>query len=255
MTFSLSGMRALKKSQLNHIRSLLQPRYIRYRPIHTPFALASLPKTSIIAEVKKASPTHGTLRQVAPAEQALLYEKAGARAVSVLCDENYFQGGWNDLKEVTSCLDIPVLCKEFIFYPEQIELAFNYGADAVLLINRLLSFEEIDYLYDFTLEKGMTPVVEIHSSDEIERVLALEPECIMVNMRNLQTLTIDKETACKALKRIPGSIPKISASGIENVQDILTIRKTTETNIFLVGSALMKSNKPDKLIREWSNVH
>ncbi len=255
MTFTLSKMRDLKTAELVKIRSLLAGSPKRSRDIKVPPFRNPARGTSIIAEIKKGSPTMGLIRQVTPSKQALTYVRAGADAVSVLCDGHYFQGDWKDLKDVALKVDVPVLCKEFILFPEQIDLAFNYGADAVLLISNFLSPGKLKELYTYTQEKGITPLVEIHSFSESEKVLCLEPDYIMVNMRNLQTLEIDKVTAQKALQEIPEHITRSSASAINDSGDIREIRQKTGTAIFLVGTALMKSNDPEGLIREMCHVH
>ncbi len=254
MPFSLRSMRELKIREQENVKSLLAAEKRRLRPVITsPFA--NLPEgTKIIAEIKKGSPTGGSMQNVNPRRQAEVYVKAGAAGVSVLCDGNYFQGSWEDLRKASENIRVPVLCKEFILFPEQVDLAYRYGADMVLLINRFLSKEELKDLYRYILQCNLMPLIEIHSPSELPAVLSFDPSYIMVNIRNLETLEIDKKTAMKTLQNIPKGITTISASGIQCPADIREIKEETGTEIFLIGTALMKRERPGDCLKEFLHV-
>jgi len=140
--FDLDAMREIKRGELPEIRSLLGRRIPRERPV-IPFRCAPREDNGIIAEIKRSSPTRGDIRRVSPADQADLYISGGACALSVLTDSVFFGGSWRDLYSVALGSTVPVLCKEFIYYREQVDLAWCLGADMVLLIARVLSREEL----------------------------------------------------------------------------------------------------------------
>lgn len=223
----------------------------RSRPIYT---LTCNGSVAIIAEIKKASPSKGLIKTVDPLQQATLYQQAGANAISVLTDNHYFGGSFEDLHRVTNAVNIPVLCKEFICYKEQIDAAYVLGADIILLIAAMLTPEELNTLYHYTIQKGLTPLAEVHTPSELEKVLTLNPSIIMVNMRNLNTLKIDHKTGIETLQAIPQGITKVCASSIDSPTTLRQIKEKTGTKIFLVGTALMQSENPAKLLEELNNV-
>lgn len=249
--FSLAMMKQKKFQQRSAVIGLLQVYTNRNRPIY-PFMCDS--SCNIIAEVKKASPSAGLINTVDPATQATLYQKAGAKAVSVLADSEYFGGSYDDVYQVAQAVSLPVLCKEFICYPEQIDVAYNAGADMILLIASLLTSDELHYLFTYTTSKGLLPLIEVHTISELDSVLTLQPDYIMVNIRNLNTLELEYDTAIATLKSIPDNIQKICASGIDNAETLQRIKNQTGTTTFLVGTALMKANDPQKLLQELSHV-
>ncbi len=251
--FSLAGIKQMKQNNRDNIARLAKKLPHRKREIY------SLPgydgtRPVCIAEVKKASPSEGLIRQVSPASQAQMYLEGGASAVSVLVDDMHFSGSFDDMNAVTAGVQAPVLCKEFVCTPEQVKAAWLTGADLVLLIARMLEDTELAELYSHISSLGMTPLVEIHHESELERVLPLSPRTIMVNMRNLDTLNIDRDTGMRTLRAIPSSIHKISASGIHGREDIQRIIDHTGTGTFLVGTALMKSEDPRQLLQELTDV-
>lgn len=249
--FSLATVKQQKLQEHDVIAQKLEVYNERNRTV---FALMCDSSVNIIAEIKKASPSAGTLSHVDPALQAILYQNAGAKAVSVLTDSAYFDGSFEDLCTVAHAVSLPVLCKEFICFKEQIDLAYNTGADIILLIAGMLTTNELTHLYEYTCTKGLLPLVEVHTVSELERVLPLHPEYIMVNVRNLNTLTLEYDTAIETLQRIPVGINKICASGIDSPAMLTHIKDNTGTTIFLVGTALMKSDNPEKLLKELCNV-
>lgn len=252
-SFRLKDMRRLKTEELpaisRRLNELSERKRERYR------IGLSRDSVGIIAEVKKASPTRGIIKNISPREQALCYESGGAAGVSVLTDKNYFNGSWDDLKDVAESVKLPVLCKEFIFFTGQLDLACRLGADMALLIARILSFDELKGLYDYAISLGISPLVEIHSINELPDVMRLSPEYLMVNLRNLETLAIEFETGIEALKAIPSTVFRVCASGIKSKKDVEFISRSADTKNFLVGSSLMDSDDPEKLIREMRDVH
>ena len=248
--FILSAMREIKKSErLSIIRNaeFLDRRtrdHYRFAP----------DKTSVIAEIKKSSPSGTINPSVSPKLQAATYQNGGAAAVSVLTDANFFSGSYKDLASVASEINIPVLCKEFIYYTEQIDLAYLCGADLVLLIAQSLTFNELESLHHYALEKNMQTIIEINKTEEISRVMMLDPEIVMVNNRDLNTLEIDIEKGIEVLKSVPDTCLRISASGIYSKDDINHIKQVTGVTTFLVGSSIMKSGDPAKMIGELTDV-
>src|SRR5690606_12016281 len=152
-------------------------------------ALAPADHVKIIAEVKRASPSKGELAEIPdPARQATLYEQGGASAISVLTEERRFKGSLGDLEAVTAAVSLPVLRKDFIATPYQVLEARAAGADLVLLIVAGLTDAQLHELHALIIELGMTPLVEAHAADELERAIDLGAELIGVNARNLKTL-------------------------------------------------------------------
>jgi len=252
MQFSLEIIKNKKHEQKNHIQSLIAHYSNRQRQI---YAFNPKGRINVIAEVKKASPSHGAINAAAdPSTLACTYQQAGASAISVLTDPYYFGGSFTDLKHVADTVALPVLCKEFICYTEQIDAAYLLGADMILLINAMLNEDELAYLYHYTLSKNLIPIIEIHTKSELDRVLPLKPQFIQVNMRNLNSFRIDIQTGIDTLQALPKDITAICASSINNPNDILSIKKQTGAHIFLVGTALMKSHDPKTLLQELINV-
>ena len=168
---------------------------------------------ALIAEVKKASPSKGILRQdFDPVAIAQAYESAGATCLSVLTDEKFFQGSFTYLSQIRQAVNLPLLCKEFIVYPYQIYLARVRGADAVLLIAAILSDQDLQYFVKISKTLGMAALVEVHTQAELDRVVALpDIELIGINNRNLETFTVDLQVTCGLLAQ---SKPSLTEKGI-----------------------------------------
>ncbi len=250
--FNLSHMPALKRRELADIRQRLRAVPPRSRTFEGASALAG--KTGIIAEVKRSSPSVGAIAGGDAASIASRYERAGALAVSVLTDRTYFGGSWDDLAAAAGAVKTPVLCKEFIRFPEQIDLAAALGADLVLLIARMLSRRDLASLYRHALDAGIAPLVEVHDRRELDGALALSPQVLMVNTRDLVTLRMERETAFATLCAVPDGITRVCASGIESADDVRRAREHTGARVFLVGTALMRAADPEKLIGEMDRV-
>lgn len=204
----------------------------------------------IIAEIKKASPSRGTIREdFDPVAIARVYERNGVSAISVLTEEKFFLGSLEYLKAVRGVTKLPLLCKDFIIDPYQIYQARYYRADAVLLITALL---ELKKLKEFvTIAKGLSlaPVVEVHTVSELRKALKAESEIIGINNRNLKTFKTDMQTTLKLLPFIPCETLIISESGFENREDITRFRGK-RINAFLIGEALMREKDIAKKLRE-----
>ena len=252
--FSLKDMKNIKLSQLPEAEKIIRENGERVRPLFSIFKTLNDP-INIIAEIKKSSPSAGEISKgVPPAKRASIYAEGGAAAVSVLTEKNFFNGSMSDMEEAGCNLNLPLLCKDFIYFEEQIEAAYLCGADMILLIAKALRSDELASLYNFTRSRGITPLIEVHSTSELDSVLILDPEILMVNMRNLENLNIDCKTGINTLNNIPSGIRRVSASGIESPDGVKKIFHETGTDTFLVGTALMKGDNPEELIRELKNV-
>jgi len=207
-------------------------------------------KFSLIAEIKKSSPSAGLIRKdFEPISLAKVYEESGASAISVLTDEKYFQGKLEYIKQAKESTTIPVLRKEFIVDEAQVYESKIAGADAVLLIARILKDDELINLLALTEKLGMQALVEVHNADEVQRVLKTNARIIGINNRDLDTLKISLKTTINLLKQFPGLKDRvvISESGIQNKKDVQMLRDVGVDGM-LVGEAILKSaSVPDKI--------
>ena len=203
--------------------------------------ISSLKDRPFICEIKKASPTLGSInKDIDIIDQAKKYEKYGAGAISVLTDNTFFKGSYNDLHEVSQNVSIPVLCKDFILSEIQIENAYLSGADMILLIAEALSKEKMKELSQKAGSLGLTVLYEIHSISEFYKIKDLDPKIVGVNARNLKTLKMDKEKAKRILSELNGEFYKVGESGIEKSLDVSEYKKSG-ADFFLIGTTLMKS--------------
>ncbi len=195
---------------------------------------------SLIAEVKKASPSKGIIRKnFNPAEIGKIYEQEGATCISVLTDEPYFQGHDSFLQQVKSHTSIPLLRKDFIIDEYQIWESKYLGADCILLIMAALSDKQAEKFYKLATSLGMDTLFEVHNEEELKRCLKLSPQMIGVNSRNLKTLEVSIETTKSLANKIPDNIVKVAESGIKTFNDIATLSKLGY-KAFLVGESLTK---------------
>ena len=204
-------------------------------------ALVQASEISVIAEVKKASPSKGVIcPDFDPGTIASGYEEGGAEAVSVLTDEGFFQGHIDYIPLVRQTVKLPVIRKDFIIHELQIKQASNYGADAILLIAAILIQEQIkDYLH-MSSELHMDVLVEVHDEWELEKALAAGSELIGINNRDLRDFTVDLNTTIRLRKEIPVSIPVVSESGIKDHEDMKMLQENGVTAA-LIGETLMRS--------------
>lgn len=210
-------------------------------------------KLSVIAEVKRSSPSKGALAKISdPAELALRYQAGGATAVSVLTEGRKFGGSLADLDAVRSAINIPILRKDFMVDDYQIFESRAHGADIVLLIVAALSDLQLSEFYAISKSLGMQVLVETHTVEEVERALSLDPEIIGVNARDLTTLKIDLGAFDKLAKAIPAGKIKVAESGISSVAEVISYRNSGAEAI-LVGEALVKDGDPAQMIQNFIN--
>lgn len=224
-------------------------------PLPMSFKDALLPapdgKARVIAEVKKASPSKGVIREDFDyLEIAGIYERNGASAISVLTDRNFFQGSIDYLSEIRQHVSIPLLRKDFVFDEYQIFEARGYGADAVLLIAAVLDDKQLHDFVELAFNLGMAPLVEVHDEGELERTLKTKAELIGINNRNLQTFKTDMNTTIRLMDEIPEDKLVISESGINSNNDIKLL-KDAGVDAFLIGEALMREADIGKKLREF----
>ena len=200
-------------------------------------------KISIIAEIKKASPSAGIIiKDYNPVEIANIYKSNKATCLSVLTEEDFFLGNLIHISKIKQKIDLPILCKDFLFDKFQVHLAKSYGADAILIILAGISEEEANLLYEEAIELNMTVIVEVHTVDEAKRSLKFNEALIGINNRNLKTLKTDINTTydiCDVL--INHKQPLISESGIKSREELLDIKNKTKINTFLIGESLLKN--------------
>ena len=198
-------------------------------------------KAGIIAEVKKASPSKGIIKEdFNHIEIAEEYEKGGAACLSILTDTPSFQGSPQYLKDIRRNTKLPILRKDFIIDTYQIIESRSWGADCILLIMKVLKNEELSKLINICNEMDMDILFEINSQEELERLLPFNPRMIGINNRNLENFETDIENSIKIKKNIPDDILVISESGINDVKDINYLGKNNINN-FLIGERLMRS--------------
>ena len=205
---------------------------------------------ALIAEVKKASPSKGLIRDnFVPQDIAKQYQNAGAACISVLTDEPYFQGHDTYLRQVHEAVSIPLLRKDFMVDPYQIYESRALGADCILLIMAAISDEDAMEMYSIARDLGMDVLVETHDADEIERALRFEESLIGVNSRNLKTLDVSLNTAKTLIEKIPDSFFKIAESGIYTPGDIEDL-KVSGYHGFLIGESLMRQDDIEAATRK-----
>ena len=201
-------------------------------------------KAGVIAEVKKASPSKGVLREdFRPAEIASSYAKHGAACLSVLTDERFFQGAPDYLKQARAACSIPVLRKDFIIDPYQVYQARAWGADCILLIVAALDHGLMRELEACAHEIGMDVLVEVHDADELEAALKLDTALLGINNRNLRTFETTLDTTIQLLPRIPENKLVITESAIRTRDDVQRMRDHA-VHAFLVGEAFMRAQDP-----------
>ncbi|MFA6281427.1 MAG: indole-3-glycerol phosphate synthase TrpC [Candidatus Omnitrophota bacterium] len=208
-------------------------------------------KISFIAEVKQASPSAGVLRKEFSAlDVAKIYQEAKVNAISVVTESEFFLGRINYIEDIKKEIDLPVLRKDFIIDEMQILESRAVGADAVLLIMRILDEEKLPRLYNFSKKLGMDTIIEVHTEKELRKVLKLGSFDILgINNRNLNTLKVELTTTQKLAPFIPQGVVKISESGIKSLKDVLWL-KGLGVNAILVGETLMKAENIAEKIKE-----
>ncbi len=206
---------------------------------------------SLIAEIKRASPSGGVIRQdFNPQEIARVYQDAGAQAISVLTEEDFFQGNLSHINEIKNTVNLPVLRKDFILEPYQVYESRFFGADAILLIADLLSKDKLSELINLTNTLGLDSLVEVHNEKELKKVLGMkEVTLIGINNRDLHTLEVDFRITEKLFPLIPKDKPVVVESGIKTRQDTLFL-KILGAKAVLIGTAFMEAGDIKKKIEE-----
>ncbi len=212
-------------------------------------AALSARSTAIIAEIKKASPSRGLLSaDFDPPRIASAYERGGAAAVSVLTDEDFFQGSLNDLERARAAIALPVLRKDFTIDRSQILEAAAHGADAILLIAAILTEKEILDFREAAARLRLSALVEVHCRAELDMAIGAGADLIGVNNRDLTTFQLTLETSLCLTEHMPAGTVRVSESGIHNAGDIARLRAAGYT-AFLVGEHLMQSGDPAAALR------
>jgi indole-3-glycerol phosphate synthase len=223
-------------------------------PPRDPLPVMAAPGLSVIAEVKRKSPSKGDLAQITdPAGLAHSYELGGAAAISVLTEERRFNGSLADLDAVRARVDTPILRKDFTVDEYQILEARAHGADLILLIVAALDDVQLHDFHQIATELGMRVLVETHDEDEVERALRLDPVLIGVNARNLKTLEVHPEVFQKLAKQIPAGPLKVAESGIGGVADAQRY-VDAGADVVLVGESLVKDGDPQAAVARLSGL-
>ena len=200
-------------------------------------------KISIIAEIKKASPSAGIIiKDYDPLKIAEIYKSNKATCLSVLTEEDFFFGNLSHISEIKKKINLPILCKDFFVDPFQIHLSKSYGADAILIIIAGVNDNLADKLYEEALNLNMSVIVEVHTVDEAEKALRFSEALIGINNRNLKTLKTEISTTYEINNMLinhPG--PLISESGIKTKDELLEINRKTNIKTFLIGESLLKN--------------
>lgn len=237
-----------------------QPVKLTQAPVEKPSLFKTLYNAKhlhVISEIKRASPSKGLIEgNVNPVQQALAYEKAGAAAISVLTDQQFFRGSMADLQAVSAAVGLPVLCKDFIIHHLQIEQAKRAGASIILLIVAALEQEKLHELFDYATTLDLEVLVEVHDLEELKRALSIEAKLIGVNNRNLKTFEVDLARTAEIAVHFPFHEQRvlISESGIQDAADALTVSQVG-AHAILVGETLMRSKNISETLRSFHVKH
>jgi indole-3-glycerol phosphate synthase len=224
-------------------------------PAPRPFASALAGRhVGVIAEVKRRSPSAGTIREdLDPVAHAQAYTSGGAVAISVLTDELHFGGSLDDLTRVASAVSVPVLRKDFILDELQLYEARAAGASAVLLIVRALTPEGLRALRRAARDQGLGVLVEVHSASELDLALGVEPTAVGVNSRDLATFAVDLGHAERLVALVPGGVPVIAESGIATRADVERMA-AAGADLVLVGTSVARTANPGEAVRALTGV-
>jgi indole-3-glycerol phosphate synthase len=223
--------------------------------LRAPEALDPMPQfradgVSVIAEVKRSSPSRGALAPIAdPAALAAEYAAGGAATISVLTEQRRFGGSLDDLRAVREAVRIPVLRKDFIVASYQLWEARAAGADLALLIVAALDQHALEGLLERAVSIGLTPLVEVHDEEEVDRALDAGAQLIGVNARNLKTLDVDRDTFSRVAPRIPDDVVRVAESGVRGPHDVFEYAKQG-ANVVLVGETLVRGENPREAVAD-----
>ncbi|HEY6365675.1 MAG TPA: indole-3-glycerol phosphate synthase TrpC [Candidatus Binatia bacterium] len=243
------------KAQVEERQRKMPASVLRERPLfHTPtrdFA-GSLTGSSrrIIAEVKRASPSKGLIRDnCEPVEVAKDYAGHGASAISVLTEERFFQGSLSYLEQIRGTVALPLLRKDFIIDPYQLTEARSYGADAVLFIAALLEPSRLRELREEATALSLDMLVEVHTEEELNAAIKAGAQLVGINNRDLRTFEVSLATTERLAPLIPTGMVAVCESGIDTVEQIRRVEELG-INVFLIGEALMRAAQPGKKLKE-----
>ena len=250
----LSTIAANRRLEIDDLKLTLPLERIRGHlpdiPAHRFRQALSAPGISIIGEVKKASPSRGVLREdFDPEDLARQYAEGGAAALSVLTESRHFHGRFENLAAARKACDLPLLCKDFVVDPYHVTLARYHGADAVLLIVRLLAAASLRRLLECADELGMDCLVEVHDEHELRTAIECRAPIVGVNCRNLEDFTVDLAVAERLAQLMPEGVVRVAESGIHSRGDVARLR-ASGFGCFLIGEALVRAENPAALIEE-----
>jgi indole-3-glycerol phosphate synthase len=228
----------------------LKQRVARAVPCLDAEARLRLPGVSVIAEVKRSSPSAGSIAEITdPSALAVDYERGGASVISVLTESRRFNGSLDDLVSVRGAVDVPLLRKDFIVTSYQLWEARAYGADVVLLIVAALEQNALVSLLERAESLGMTTLVEVHDEEEIHRAVDAGARIIGVNARDLRTLDVDRDTFIRLAPLLPDSVVKVAESGVRGPHDVLAYA-AAGADAVLVGEGLVKQHDPRQAVAD-----
>ena len=211
---------------------------------------ANKKQNAVIAEIKKASPSKGVIRnQFDPVEIALSYERNGAACLSILTDQQFFQGSDAFIGMVKDHVSLPILRKDFIIDSYQVYEAKTLGADCILLIVAALTIDQLKQLSDLAKALELDVLVEVHDMTELEIALKLDIGLVGINNRNLKTFETTLNTTIELIKSIPSGVTVVTESGIKTSDDV-ALMLANQVNCFLVGEAFMKSDDPGEALKQ-----
>jgi len=212
-------------------------------------------KIRIISEIKAASPSAGIIKKdFNVAQIAIDYKEAGTSALSILTEEHYFNGDLYHILEAKKASDMPILRKDFIIDNYQILESLVFGADAVLLIVRLLTLDALSEMYETAKSLGMHSIVEVHNENDLEAALKVNPEIIGINNRDLDTLKVDTKTTFKLLPGIPKDKVIVAESGLKTLDDIIKLKNTGRVNAALIGETFLKQKNIKEFTKQFVNA-
>jgi indole-3-glycerol phosphate synthase len=252
----LDDIVARKKERLAELRKRSVQKELEQAAVSAPkardffAALQCGEKPAVIAEIKKASPSAGQIRSdLKVSEIATSYERAGAAAISVITEEDFFEGRLEYLEEARVAVSLPILCKDFIVDPIQIFTARAAGADGLLLIAAILQLSTLRELLAMASQLAMACLVEVHDEEELSKVLGTEARLIGINNRDLRTFEVSLDTTLRLRSRIPSDRLVVSESGIQTRGDLQSLA-AAGVDAVLVGTSLMRAEDPEEKLRE-----
>ena len=216
-----------------------------------------LKKVSLIAEIKKASPSAGIIvKNFDHLKIANLYSNNSVTCLSILTEEKFFLGNLNYISDIKRKIKLPILAKDFFIDPYQVSYSKSFGCDCILIILSALSEKQADEIYDEALKNKLSVIVEVHDENEAERALKYSEAIIGINNRNLKTLNISLDNSVRIKKKLTSHQgPLISESGIKDQNDAQYIYDNTGIKNFLIGESLLAKGEPSKLIKEILSIN